>query len=462
MPDAIQGPSVTATHASSSAAPTGQLGAHSVELGVPDRPRAEKSTVWMEIKHFFASLFSGSARLDRPASPATVGEKISCVLSSLSQWSINPETVLRDMHRVQPDFAVRSQGLSLDEAERLRQGLIRTEIASGSDLQLWRMFKNLNSPEGRQLMALTQEAVPVVMQHDVNPGDPRFVELGALVGTTTMAVQVFGEVVKELESRGYATGVAFDPQGLYFQVDLPAADTAGAGVRALGRLADEIVAPYRSIPEQPVSELTRSTMESRLPPMKDEGSRQRPHAEHPRGCEVFIRDLERPNKNTFQIREGSGAPVPLLNREGFSGLEPDQRATRIEEGLDRLLEFCGGDKNLLFRMTQYANQGVPLVLNTMVDPPEANPFELDGRKVAMPHLDAAVYSFAKESENIVLRVEVRSPLPFVMETDRNGATVMLDPERSHLAASFELVFTPDRETPTLRNTTIEALMKKLP
>lgn len=415
----------------------------------------------MEFKHFIASLFTGSAKLDRPASPSTAAEKIGCVLNSLSQWSVKPANLLRDMHQVQSDFAEQSKDLSPNEGERLRQRLIRSEISKGSDLQVWRMFKNLNSPEGRQLMALSQEAVPTVMQHDVNPGDARFIELGALVGTTTMAVQVFGELVKELESRGYATGVAFNPDELYFPVDLPTADPNGEGVRALGRLADEIVAPYRSIPLQPVSELTRSTMESRLPPMRDEASRQRPHADHPRGCEVFIRDLERPNKNTFQIRTGTNEPVKLLEREGFSGLNAEDRTRRIAQGVDRLLEFCGGDEALLFRMTQYANQGVPLVLNTMVDPPEANPFELDGQKVAMPHLDAAVYSFSKQDDNLVLKVDVRSPLPFVLETSENGKTVMLDPERSHVAASFEMVFAPDRETPTLRNVVVEALMKKV-
>ena len=79
----------------------------------------------------------------------------------------------------------------------------------------------------------------------------------------------------------------------------------------------------------------------------------------------------------------------------------------------------------------------------------------------MPHLDAAVYSFSKQDDNLVLKVDVRSPLPFVLETSENGKTVMLDPERSHVAASFEMVFAPDRETPTLRNVVVEALMKKV-
>lgn len=188
----------------------GVFNTHTVELGEP-QPRATSAlkTAWMEVKHFFTSLFGTRVSTARPTEVATPEQATQGVLHAMTRNRPDTLEVLATLSDL-VDHAAIGGG---DRREAVEQGvgrLFEEGLRDLTDMQLFRLHTNLGKVTdlGEQLGALGER-----IHEGLDAPTDRNGTAAEKLGDMGHVVDVMRDLVKTaLEGRGYKVDHTADPE----------------------------------------------------------------------------------------------------------------------------------------------------------------------------------------------------------------------------------------------------------
>lgn len=181
----------------------GTLGDHQVEVGQA-QPRAGNAlkSFFLEVKHFFASLFGVRVSTQKPDQINNVQDGVKAVVSDFTRKNLDPLEVMKSLGALgnqcrfdrpenrNPDFTPKTDTL------------FTTQLGEMSDLQLLRLHTNM-ARNREFLEPMIQGGTATVMQLDTNPTPENMAGAGKIGDMGWLAKQLSENVVSELRARGY-------------------------------------------------------------------------------------------------------------------------------------------------------------------------------------------------------------------------------------------------------------------
>lgn len=347
----------------------GVLGDRTVETGTGATQRSTKSSAWMNVKMFFAKIFGSKAmNVSAPKKGDKTPEgSVQQCLSDLSKRNVDSSSLLKDLLQMHYKIAP-EDSYGMDDRFTSKQDKIKESTKNLSDMQLWRLYKNLDSDKVLDLQA----GLGLVLGTQGRYSD------GALnarshVGGLYEEINLLKSTVKDqLKERGFDVQTK-EPKDINSLNEI----TSSNKTAILG-LINHLTPLYTGIKRGDCSEGFMTTFrENFFAPLTDTQTKE--HTVDSGGvCEQFYADFTR-HPDRFQILK-DGEVVPLSTPDDMSEKELDERLSKFlsnskvdveksktdfknmlkqektEEAAGKLLEFCGNSKELMFKVSQYMNQ----------------------------------------------------------------------------------------------------------
>ncbi len=342
----------------------GVLGDRTVETGTGATQRSTKSSVWMNVKMFFAKVFGSNAmNVSAPKKDDETPEgSVKQCLSDLSKRNVDAPTLLKDLSQMHNKISP-EDSYGMDDRFTSKQDIIKESTRNLSDMQLWRLYKNLDSDKVLDLQA----GLGLVLGAQGKYSD------GALnarshVGGLYEEINLLKSTVKDqLKERGFDVQTK-EPKDINSLKEI----TSSNKTAILG-LINHLTPLYTGIKSGDFSEGFMTTFkENFFAPLTNTQTKEHT-VDSGSVCEQFYADFTR-HPDGFQILK-DGEVVPLSTSGDMSEKELDERLSKFlsnskvdtdfnkmlkkeitEDGAGKLLEFCGNSKDLMFKVSQYMNQ----------------------------------------------------------------------------------------------------------
>lgn len=182
----------------------GKLGDHQVEIGRA-QPRAGNAikTFFLEVKHFFASLFGIRVSTPKPERIDSVHDGVKAVVSDFTHKNLDRLELMKSLGKLH-DVANFHTPENRDPTSNTPKtdGLFRDHLGTLSDLQLLRLHSNLSKHE-EFLRPLVLCGTNVIMGHVDSPSRENMFGVGKVNDLGWLGIALSEDVVAELKARGY-------------------------------------------------------------------------------------------------------------------------------------------------------------------------------------------------------------------------------------------------------------------
>jgi hypothetical protein len=182
----------------------GKFGDRQVEVGEA-QPRAGNAIrkFFLEVKHFFASLFGIRVSPIKPPTIESVRDGVNSVVSDFARKTINPFDALKSLGALHEQCHFELPENRKTDGSRMPKidGMFRERVGELSDLQLLRLYRNL-SQNREYLIPLTQLGTGVMAENISNIKEENIYGSGKINDLGFIATELAETVIAELRGRG--------------------------------------------------------------------------------------------------------------------------------------------------------------------------------------------------------------------------------------------------------------------